>query len=154
MASLDDTRKTIQEQMKVIRPMLLESFSKNNNANGWDKIINTPLNYIEADGSANLETRKTRMSQRVFLQRIIGPSMTAMILQENKNATERTELNDTQIQQKSRLQQFLLILDQKERGGNSLWEQFTGTKDFRSQIRHTNELLSKNKIEEAISYAR
>ena len=80
--------------------------------------------------------------------------MTAMILQENKNATERTELNDTQIQQKSRLQQFLLILDQKEHGGNSLWEQFTGTKDFRSQIRHTNELLSKNKIEEAISYAR
>jgi hypothetical protein len=58
--------------MKVIRPMLLESFSKNNNANGWDKIINTPLNYIEADGSANLETDKTRMSQRVFLQRIIG----------------------------------------------------------------------------------
>ena len=51
--------------------MLLESFSKNNNANGWDKIINTPLNYIEADGSANLETNKTRMSQRVFLQRII-----------------------------------------------------------------------------------
>ena len=46
--------------------------------------------------------------------------MTAMILQENNNATERTELNDTQIQQKSRLQQFLLILDQKERGGNSL----------------------------------
>lgn len=83
MTSLDDTRKTIQEQMKAIRPMLLESFEKNNNANGWDKLIDTPLNYIDTDGSANLETLKTRMSQRMFLQKIIGPSMTAVILQDN-----------------------------------------------------------------------
>ena len=83
MASLDDTRTTIQVQMKAIRPMLLESFEKNNNANGWDKIINTPLNYIDNDGSANLETIKTRMSQRMFLQKIIGPTTTAVILQDN-----------------------------------------------------------------------
>lgn len=88
MASTDETRQTIQEQMKAIRPMLLESFEKNNNANGWDKLIDTPLNYIDNDGSANLETIKTRMSQRMFLQKIIGPSMTAMILQDNKDTTE------------------------------------------------------------------
>ena len=88
MASTDETRQTIQEQMKAIRPMLLESFEKNNNSNGWGKIIDTPLNYIDNDGSANLETIKTRMSQRMFLQKIIGPSMTAMILQDNKDTTE------------------------------------------------------------------
>ena len=33
MASTDETRKTIQEQMKAIRPMLLESFEKNNGIN-------------------------------------------------------------------------------------------------------------------------
>ena len=143
MASTDETRQTIQEQMKAIRRMLLESFEKNNNANGWDKLIDTPLNYIDNDGSANLETIKTRMSQRMFLQKIIGPSMTAMILQDNKDATERAALNETQAQQKSRLQQFLLVLEQKEKSG-----------EIGSKIRHTSDLLSKNKIDEAITYAR
>lgn len=140
MASTNETRKSIQDQMKAIRPMLLESFEKNNNSNGWDKIINTSLNYIEADGSANLETRKTRMSQRMFLQKIIGPTTTAVILQDNN---ELPQLEETQIQQKSRLQQFLLVLEQKEQSG-----------EIGSKIRHTNYLLSKNKIDEAITYAR
>ena len=129
--------------MKAIRPMLLESFEKNNNANGWDKLILTPLNYIDNDGSANLETIRTWMSQRMFLQKIIGPSMTAMILQDNKDATERAALDETQAQQKSRLQQFLLVLEQQEKSG-----------EIGKKIRHTNELLSKNNIEDAVSYAR
>lgn len=140
MASTDETRQTIQEQMKAIRPMLLESFEKNNNRDGWDKLIDTPLNYIDNDGSANLETISTWMSQRMFLQKIIGPSMTAMILQDN---TELPDLYETQIQQKSRLQQFLLVLEQKETSG-----------EIGKKIRHTNELLSKNNIEDAVSYAR
>lgn len=143
MASLDDTRKTIQEQMKAIRPMLLESFEKNDNSNGWGKIIDTPLNYIDNDGSANLKFITTQMSQSMFLQKIIGPSMTAMILQDDKDATERGQLNETQAQQKSRLQQFLLVLEQKEKG-----------EEIGNKIRRTNELLSKNKIEDAVSYAR
>lgn len=69
--------------MKAIRPMLLESFEKNDNSNGWGKIITTPLNYIDNDGSANLKFIQTQMSQSMFLQKIIGPSMTAMILQDN-----------------------------------------------------------------------
>lgn len=145
MASFNDTRKTIQEQMKAIRPMLLESFEKNDNSNGWGKIITTPLNYIDNDGSANLKFIQTQMSQSMFLQKIIGPSMTAMILQDDKDATERAALNETQAQQKSRLQQFLLVLEQKEKGEEE---------EIGSKIRRTNELLSKNKIDEAITYAR
>lgn len=140
MASTNETRQTIQEQMKAIRRMLLESFEKNNNANGWDKLIDTPLNYIDNDGSANLETISTWMSQRMFLQKIIGPTTTAVILQDNN---ELPQLEETQIQQKSRLQQFLLVLEQKEQSG-----------EIGSKIRHTNYLLSKNKIDEAITYAR
>ena len=130
--------------MKAIRPMLLESFEKNDNSNGWGKIITTPLNYIDNDGSANLDFIQTQMSQSMFLQKIIGPSMTAMILQDDKDATERAALNETQAQQKSRLQQFLLVLEQKEKGEEE---------EIGNKIRHTNELLSKNKIEEAVSYA-
>lgn len=130
--------------MKAIRPMLLESFEKNDNSNGWGKIITTPLNYIDNDGSANLDFIQTQMSQSMFLQKIIGPSMTAMILQDDKDATERAALNETQTQQKSRLQQFLLVLEQKEKGEEE---------EIGNKIRHTNELLSKNKIEEAVSYA-
>lgn len=128
--------------MKAIRPMLLESFEKNDNSNGWGKIITTPLNYIDNDGSANLKFIQTQMSQSMFLQKIIGPSMTAMILQDN---TELPQLEKTQIQQKSRLQQFLLVLEQKEKGEEE---------EIGNKIRRTNELLSKNKIEDAVSYAR
>ena len=131
--------------MKAIRPMLLESFEKNDNSNGWGKIITTPLNYIDNDGSANLKFIQTQMSQSMFLQKIIGPSMTAMILQDDKDATERAALNETQAQQKSRLQQFLLVLEQKEKGEEE---------EIGSKIRRTNELLSKNNIEDAVSYAR
>lgn len=142
MATRDATMEEIQEQMKGIRALLLQPYR----ANDWNEVLETHLNVIGADGTANLETVATTMSKRVFLQRIIGASEAAKILQENnpslaKLEAERNTSEKTK-KQKSRLGQFLVALESEEDGMiEGLWRGMRGKAGLDSEIRHTQTLL-------------
>lgn len=97
--------------MKDIRALLLQEYKQED----WNTFIETHLSQINLDGSANINMIRTTMSKRVFLQRIVGPSMTARIL---RGAHEKVEeLTKNVIEQKSRFEQLLLRLEMTQSDG-------------------------------------
>lgn len=101
----------IQGEMRDIRGLLLKPY----NEADWNGKIETHLNKINGDGTANLETIATTMSKRVFLQRIIGGTEAAKILQPTTTEAQRLEKERyTSVEaqkQRSRLEQFLIALE-------------------------------------------
>lgn len=117
----------------------------------WSEQIETHLNTINPDGTANLEMTDTKMSRRMFLQKIVGAFETAKIL---VAPNETVTLNDTQIKQKTRLETFLLSLETEKDGlFGATWKARTGQDGIQRQILYTRKLLRENKIKEALNYA-
>lgn len=147
MTTSDATIKEIQDNMQKIRDLLTKEYNKDD----WDEIISTSLNVIESDGSANLEINATRMTKRVFLQRIVGPTLAAKILSESPQQISREKQH--LLQEKIRLERFLKTLETVK--ANDMDDMVWGNKGsvrFESAIRHTQTLLTENKVEEAIKY--
>ncbi len=152
--TLDSTMEKIQGEMRDIRGLLLKPY----NEADWNGKIETHLNKINGDGTANLETIATTMSKRVFLQRIIGGTEAAKILQPTTTEAQRLEKERyTSVEaqkQRSRLEQFLIALENEWDGlVGGAWRSMTGKAGIDSEIRHTQNLLNQWKIEEAKAYA-
>lgn len=150
--TLDSTREEIQQQMDDLRKMLLTEKSPN-----WDGIVETHLNTINPDGTANLEMTDTKMSWRRFLQKIVGASEAAKILYVAvpTQSVENKEQQDELVRQKTRLETFLLSLEAEKEGlFSAMWKARTGQDGIQRQILYTRKLLQENDIKGALDFAR
>lgn len=152
LMTLDSTREEIQQQMDDLRKMLLTEKSPN-----WDGIVETHLNTINPDGTANLEMTDTKMSWRRFLQKIVGASEAAKILYVAvpTQSVENKEQQDELVRQKTRLETFLLSLEAEKEGlFSAMWKARTGQDGIQRQILYTRKLLQENDIKGALDFAR
>lgn len=138
------------EHMKILREML----SKNYRESDWKRTVETYIHRLEPDGTINLEINKTEMSWGKLLQRLGGNVGVIFQTPENSREAENIALTEDQITKKTRLSAFLLAIEVSKR--DQLQDKdFTGNNGkvtLEAAIRHARELLTRNKIDDAINY--
>lgn len=104
--TLDSTAQKVVNELKKVR----ENLTQTGNIRFWDEYIQSPVEWVNPDGSVNFsEFSNTKMSRRMFLEKFIWTAQIVEIFSPIKDTQER--LNNFQENIKEESERFFKLLD-------------------------------------------